>query len=53
MPTLEARGVELSWSESGQGATVLLVHETATGSAASDSTSEPLCTARRKICSPP
>ena len=34
MPTLEARGVELSWSESGQGATVLLVHETATSSAA-------------------
>ena len=34
MPTLEARGVELSWSERGQGAPVLLVHETATGAAA-------------------
>ena len=34
MPTLEARGVELSWSEGGQGAPVLLVHETATSSAA-------------------
>ena len=30
MPTLEARGVELSWSESGSGNPVLLVHETAT-----------------------
>jgi pimeloyl-ACP methyl ester carboxylesterase len=34
MSTLEARGVELSWSESGQGTPVLLVHETATSSAA-------------------
>ena len=32
MPTLEARGVELSWSEIGSGNTVLLVHETATSS---------------------
>lgn len=34
MPKLEARGVELSWSESGEGAPVLLVHDTATTSAA-------------------
>lgn len=34
MPALEARGVELSWSERGEGAPVLLVHETATGAAA-------------------
>jgi pimeloyl-ACP methyl ester carboxylesterase len=32
MPALEARGVELNWSESGEGAPVLLVHETATSS---------------------
>jgi pimeloyl-ACP methyl ester carboxylesterase len=29
MPTLEARGVELAWSERGTGPAVLLVHETA------------------------
>jgi pimeloyl-ACP methyl ester carboxylesterase len=34
MPTLSARGVELSWSERGQGDAVLLVHETATGAIA-------------------
>jgi pimeloyl-ACP methyl ester carboxylesterase len=34
MPALEARGVELNWSDSGEGAPVLLVHETATSSAA-------------------
>src|SRR5690348_15469958 len=30
MPVLEARGVELAWSERGEGAPVLLIHETAT-----------------------
>ena len=30
MPTLEARGVELAWSERGSGPAVLFVHETAT-----------------------
>src|SRR5512132_1543367 len=29
MPTLDARGVELAWSERGEGQPVLLVHETA------------------------
>jgi 3-oxoadipate enol-lactonase len=29
MPTLEARGVEIAWSERGEGQPVLLVHETA------------------------
>jgi pimeloyl-ACP methyl ester carboxylesterase len=29
MPTLEARGVEIAWSERGQGPAVLLIHETA------------------------
>lgn len=33
MPALAARGVELSWSERGAGAPVLLIHETATGAA--------------------
>jgi pimeloyl-ACP methyl ester carboxylesterase len=34
MPALTARGVELSWSERGEGAPVLLIHETATGAGA-------------------
>jgi pimeloyl-ACP methyl ester carboxylesterase len=34
MGLLEARGVELSWSERGEGPAVLLVHETGTGAAA-------------------
>ena len=29
MPTLEARGVEIAWSERGEGLPVLLIHETA------------------------
>lgn len=29
MPTLEARGVEIAWSERGEGSPVLLIHETA------------------------
>ena len=33
MPELEARGVELGWSERGEGAPVLLIHETATSAA--------------------
>jgi len=32
MPTLQARGVEIAWSERGEGAPVLLIHETAVGS---------------------
>lgn len=34
MQTLAARGVELAWSERGRGEPVLLIHETAVGSAA-------------------
>lgn len=34
MPKLEARGVEIAWDERGEGAPVLLVHETAVSSAA-------------------
>jgi pimeloyl-ACP methyl ester carboxylesterase len=33
-PALEARGVELNWSERGEGSPVLLIHETGTGSGA-------------------
>lgn len=32
MPTLEARGIELTWREAGAGAPVLLIHETAMSS---------------------
>jgi pimeloyl-ACP methyl ester carboxylesterase len=32
MPTLEARGVEIAWSERGEGPPVLLIHETAASS---------------------
>lgn len=33
MPALEARGVQLSWGERGEGSPVLLIHETATNGA--------------------
>jgi esterase len=33
-PALEARGVELNWSERGEGSPVLLIHETGTGASA-------------------
>ena len=33
MPTLEARGVEIAWSERGEGQPVLLIHETAADAA--------------------
>jgi pimeloyl-ACP methyl ester carboxylesterase len=33
MPTLQARGVEIAWSERGDGAPVVLIHETAASSA--------------------
>jgi pimeloyl-ACP methyl ester carboxylesterase len=33
MPTLEARGVEIAWSERGEGAPHLLIHETAASAA--------------------
>jgi pimeloyl-ACP methyl ester carboxylesterase len=32
MPRLEARGIEIAWDERGEGAAVLLIHETATSS---------------------
>lgn len=36
MPTLHARGVELSWSDRGSGRPALLIHETGTGAAVWD-----------------
>src|SRR5687768_11605835 len=49
MPTLSARGVELSWSERGEGDPVLLVHETATGAAAWDPLAGALARGARAI----
>jgi pimeloyl-ACP methyl ester carboxylesterase len=49
MPALEARGVELSWSERGRGEPVLLIHETATGAAAWDPVARAVAEAARAL----
>jgi pimeloyl-ACP methyl ester carboxylesterase len=49
MPTLEARGVELSWTERGEGPLVLLIHETATGGATWDPVGRALSEQARAI----
>jgi pimeloyl-ACP methyl ester carboxylesterase len=49
MPALEARGVELAWSERGQGPAVLLIHETATGAGEWDEVAETLSGGARAI----
>jgi pimeloyl-ACP methyl ester carboxylesterase len=49
MPTLEARGVEIAWSERGRGPTVLLIHETAATAAVWDPLAEPLANDFRTI----
>jgi pimeloyl-ACP methyl ester carboxylesterase len=49
MPTLEARGVELSWSERGEGGLVLLIHETATNAAAWDPVAKALAERARPV----
>jgi len=49
MPTLEARGVELSWDERGEGRLVLLIHETATGAAAWDPLGKALAERARAV----
>lgn len=49
MPTLEARGVELSWNERGEGDLVLLIHETATGAAAWDPVGKALADRARAV----
>src|SRR3954470_12228141 len=49
MPTLEARGVEIAWSERGQGPTVLLIHDTAATGAVWDPFAKPLAQEFRAI----
>ena len=49
MPALEARGVELAWSERGDGVPVLLVHETATTRAVWDGVAKSLAARARAI----
>jgi pimeloyl-ACP methyl ester carboxylesterase len=49
MPTLEARGVEIAWSEHGQGSPVLLIHETAATGSVWDSLAEALAREFRAI----
>ncbi len=49
MPTLEARGVEIAWSERGEGPPVLLIHETAATGAAWEPVAEALSEHTRAI----
>lgn len=49
MPTLEARGVEIAWSERGEGAPVLLIHETAATASVWDQVAEALAPRARAI----
>ncbi len=49
MPALEARGVEIAWSERGEGPPVLLIHETAATGAAWEPVAEALSEHTRAI----
>src|SRR6266545_1759593 len=49
MPTLEARGVEIAWSERGTGSPVELIHETAATGAVWDPLAEAMATQFRTI----
>ncbi|HET9120587.1 MAG TPA: alpha/beta fold hydrolase [Solirubrobacterales bacterium] len=49
MPTLEARGVELAWSERGEGQPVLLVHETGANGEVWESVADALAGEARAI----
>jgi pimeloyl-ACP methyl ester carboxylesterase len=49
MPTLEARGVEIAWSERGEGPAVLLVHETAANAAVWNPVAEAIARRGRAI----
>jgi pimeloyl-ACP methyl ester carboxylesterase len=49
MPVVEARGVEIAWSERGEGQPVLLVHETAADSTVWDDVAESLAARARAI----
>lgn len=51
MPALAARGVELSWSDAGQGPAVLLVHETAVTRAAWEPVAEALSSSGVRVVS--
>jgi pimeloyl-ACP methyl ester carboxylesterase len=49
MPTLEARGIEIAWSESGEGRPFLLIHETATNASVWDAVARTLAADGRAI----
>ena len=49
MPTLEARGIEIVWSERGEGPAILLVHETAANGGVWDAVGEALAPRARAI----
>jgi pimeloyl-ACP methyl ester carboxylesterase len=49
MPTLEARGVEIAWSERGEGRAVLVVHETAASAAVWEPVTEAVAARARAI----
>jgi pimeloyl-ACP methyl ester carboxylesterase len=49
MPTVEVRGVEIAWSERGEGQPVLLVHETAADASVWNAVSEELAARSRAI----
>jgi pimeloyl-ACP methyl ester carboxylesterase len=49
MATLEARGIEIAWSERGEGPSVLLVHETAASGGVWDAVAEALAPRARTI----
>src|SRR5438874_190025 len=49
MPALEARGVELAWKEQGEGAPIVLIHETAATGAAWDPVANAIAEEARAI----
>jgi pimeloyl-ACP methyl ester carboxylesterase len=49
MPTLEARGVEIAWSERGEGQPFLLIHETAANASVWDAVAEALAAGSRAL----
>jgi pimeloyl-ACP methyl ester carboxylesterase len=49
MPTLEARGVEIAWSERGEGQPFLLIHETAANASVWDAVAEVLAADARAL----
>lgn len=49
MPTLEARGVEIAWSERGEGQPFLLIHETAASASVWEAVAEALAAEARAL----